>query len=67
MHQFLGAFAKLRKGTISFVMAVHKFVRPHGTTRLPLEGHSRSLIFEDFFFLRKSVEKSQDKLKSEKK
>jgi len=32
----LGVFAKLRKTTISFVM----FVRPHGTTRLPLDGFS---------------------------
>jgi len=33
---FLGAFAKLRKATISFVMSV----RPHGITRLPLDGFS---------------------------
>ena len=33
---FLGAFAKLRKVTISFVT----FVRPYGTTRLPLDGFS---------------------------
>jgi len=32
---FLGAFAKLRKMTISFVMSV---VRPHGTTWLPMDG-----------------------------
>ena len=32
----LGAFAKLRKATISFVVSV----RPHGTTRFPLEGFS---------------------------
>ena len=31
---FLGAFAKLRKATISFVTSV----RPHGRTRLPLGG-----------------------------
>ena len=41
---FLGAFAELQKLTISFVMSVH----PHGTTRLPLDGFSRNLIFEDF-------------------
>jgi hypothetical protein len=29
---FLGAFTKLRKATISFVMAGRLFVRPHGTT-----------------------------------
>jgi len=32
----LGAFAKLRQTTMSFVMSV----RPHGTTRLPLHGFS---------------------------
>ena len=31
---FLGAFAKLRIATTSFVMSVC----PHGTTRLPLDG-----------------------------
>jgi hypothetical protein len=31
--KFLGAFAKLRKATISFVM----YVCPHGTSRLPLD------------------------------
>jgi hypothetical protein len=31
---FLGAFAKLRKATVSFVMSVC----PHGTTRLSLDG-----------------------------
>jgi hypothetical protein len=38
---FLGAFAKLRKATISFVISV----RSHGTTRLPLEGFSRNFMF----------------------
>jgi len=32
----LGAFAKLQKVTVSFVMSV----RPHGTTRHPLDGCS---------------------------
>jgi len=32
--QFLGAFANLRKATISFVMSV----RPYGSPRLPLDG-----------------------------
>jgi hypothetical protein len=40
----LGAFAKLRIATISFVMSA----RRHGTTRLPLHGCPRSLIFEYF-------------------
>ena len=34
----LGAFAILRKTTISFVMSVYLSVRPHGTTRLPVGG-----------------------------
>jgi len=38
--QFLGAFRKLRKATISFVVSVRLCVRPHGTTRLPLGGFS---------------------------
>ena len=46
--RFLGAFAKLRKATISFVMSVRTFVRQHGTIRLPLGGFSLNLIFEDF-------------------
>ena len=33
---FLSAFTKLRRATISFIMSV----RPHGTTRLPLDGYS---------------------------
>jgi hypothetical protein len=41
---FWGAFAKLRKATTSFVMSV----RPHGITRLPLDGFSWNLIFEGF-------------------
>jgi len=36
----LGAFEKLRKVTISFVMSVRLFVRRHGITRLPLDGFS---------------------------
>jgi hypothetical protein len=45
---FLGAFAKLRKAITSFVMSVYLSLslslsvslRPHGTTRLPLDGFS---------------------------
>jgi hypothetical protein len=36
----LGAFAKLRKATISFVMSVRLSVSPHETTLLPLDGFS---------------------------
>jgi len=44
-----GAFAKLRKATISFVMSVCLSVCLHGITRLPLDGFAGSLIFVDFF------------------
>jgi hypothetical protein len=33
MRVFLGAFAKLGKATISFVVSVRPSVSPHGTTR----------------------------------
>jgi hypothetical protein len=46
--QFLGAFTKLRKTTISFVVSFCLSARPHGTTRLPLNGFSGNLIFEYF-------------------
>jgi hypothetical protein len=50
--KLLDTFVKLRKATISFVMSVcpsfHPSVRPHGTTRLPTDGFSWNLIFEDF-------------------
>jgi len=42
--EILGAFAELRKAIISLIMSV----RPHGTTRLPLDGFSRNLILDDF-------------------
>jgi hypothetical protein len=44
LNSFTGALEKLRKANTSFVMSV----RPHGTTRLPLDGFSLNLIFEDF-------------------
>ena len=56
---FFGAFAKLRKATISLVMSVC----PHGTILLPMDGFWLNLIFELF---RKSVEKIQVSLKSDK-
>jgi hypothetical protein len=46
--RLLGAFAKLGIVTTSFVMSVCLSVRSHGTTRLPLDGFSWNLIFEDF-------------------
>jgi len=36
----LGAFAKLRKATIRFVIFIRPSVRQRGTTRLPLDGFS---------------------------
>jgi hypothetical protein len=48
-NQLLGAFTKLRKATISFVMSARLSGRSHGTTRLPPDGFSLNLIFEDFF------------------
>jgi len=41
LFRFLfGAFAKLRKASVSFVVCVRPSVCPHGKTRLPLEGFS---------------------------
>jgi len=49
---FLGAFAKLLKATISFFISVSPSVRPsvlaRETTRIPLEGYSLNLMFEYF-------------------
>jgi len=36
LQLFLGAFAKLRKSPINFVMSVSQYVRPLGTTRLSM-------------------------------
>jgi hypothetical protein len=41
---FLGAFAKLRKATISFVMSVYL----HGTSRFPMDGFWWNFIFGRF-------------------
>jgi hypothetical protein len=50
--RLLGAFAKFRKGTISFVMSVRPSARPpvcpHGTSGLPHGGFSWNFIFEYF-------------------
>jgi hypothetical protein len=37
---YLGAFAKLRKATIGIVLSVRPSFRPHGTSRLPVDGFS---------------------------
>ena len=60
---FLGAFPKLRKATISFVMSVCPCICPHRITRLPMDGFSSSLLF---VYFRKSVIKIQVSLKSVK-
>ena len=52
---FLGAFAKLRKASINFAMSVRLSVRPHGSVRLPLDGYTWNLTFEDFFFENLSI------------
>ena len=44
---FLSAFAKLRKKK-GLLASSYLPVRPHGTTRLPLDGFSLNLIFEYF-------------------
>jgi len=66
--QFLGAFAKLRRATISSVisvrLSVYPSVRSRGKTLLPLDGFLCQFIFECF---RKSVEKIQVSLQSGKK
>ena len=46
--RFLGAFAKLRKVTVRFVMSVCLSVCPHGKTRFPLDGFLENWIFEYF-------------------
>ena len=50
--EFLGALAKLRKATVSFVnvcLSVYRpSFRPHGATRYPLDGFSLNLMFEYF-------------------
>jgi hypothetical protein len=49
-HIFLGAFAKSWRATIGSVMSVFLCVsvRPHATTKLPLERFSWILLFEYF-------------------
>ena len=45
VHPILGAFAKLRKRTISFAMSARPSICPHLRTRLPLDGFSWSLMY----------------------
>ena len=62
--QFLSAFAKSLKATISFVISVRPSVRPHVRTRPPLERFSWNLIFE--CFSKNCLEYSSFCLKSDK-
>jgi len=55
--QFLGAFTKLKKATISFVMSVCPSVFRHGTTRLHWTD------FYDFFCIRVFLENMSRKFK----
>ena len=52
VFQFLGTFANWRKATICFAMcirqSVYLSVRPHGKTRLPLDGFLWNLILNIF-------------------
>ena len=60
---FLGTFAKLRKATLSFVISACPSVRPHGTSRHPLDW------FHEIWYLnlfRKFVEKFEVLLKFDK-
>jgi hypothetical protein len=47
-HTFLGAFGKLRRAAVGFVVSLRVSVCPHGTTRLLLDGFSLNFIFEYF-------------------
>ena len=48
-NRFLGAFAKFRKTTISFVMSLRLSVCPHGTIRLQRDVFWWNLIFKAYF------------------
>jgi len=45
---FLGAFAKLRKATVSLILTFCLSARPRGKMWLPLGGFLRNLILEYF-------------------
>jgi len=44
-RQFLGAFEKFRKATVTFVMSIRTSVRPHLTTWLQLKRFSWNFIY----------------------
>jgi hypothetical protein len=58
---FVGAFAKLRQATVSFIVSVGQ---SHGTTQLPLDGFSLNFIIWVFFW--NVSRKNQVPLKPEK-
>jgi len=57
-------FRRVRKVAKSYITSSYLSVRPHGTTRLPLEGFKFHFKFDNFF--QKTVEKIQVLLKSDK-
>jgi hypothetical protein len=60
---FLGAFTKLRKATISFVMSARASVCPHDATGLPLDGFSLNLMF---YYFSRNCEENLVSLKPDK-
>jgi len=42
-----GAFAKLRRATISFVMSAHTCIRPHRTSQFPRNRILLNLVFKE--------------------
>jgi hypothetical protein len=52
---FLGAFTKMRKETIGFIMSVRPSICLQGTPLLPLDGFSWNFIFEYFSKLWRKV------------
>jgi len=55
---FLGAFAKLRKATVCFVMSSCPSVRPLGTIRLPLDGFACNFVLHDFSKIYREIQVS---------
>jgi hypothetical protein len=50
LQSLLGAFAKLRKAIISFVISVRPSVCQHVTARLPLDGFMKfNLLASEFY------------------
>jgi len=45
INEFFRRVRKIAKATVGFIM----YIRPHGTTRLPMDGFSWNLLFEYLF------------------